>query len=160
MNGKMRVTRKSKSFRSIPAGYPPPLRARLRSFGRLVRLRDVVATAGLAVLVVAAMVAAGCCFDRFVDVPGRWRLPWTLLTAVAAAVLAGRMLLRLVWPSDYDTLAATLDGAAGDTRQHLRSLLDFVRRGLPASSFAGISAERGEAFWRSRRVARPVSELA
>ena len=142
----------SKSFRSIPAGYPPLLRARLRSFGRLVRLRDVVATAGLAVLVVAAMVAAGCCFDRFVDVPGTWRLPWTLLTAVAVAVLTGRLLLRLVWPSNYDTLAATLDGAAGDTRQHLRSLLDFVRRGLPASSFAGISAERGEAFWKPRRV--------
>lgn len=144
---------KSNSSRSIPTSYPPLLRARLRSFGRFVRLRDVVADAGLAVLVVAAMVAAGCCFDRFVDVPGRWRLPWTLLTAVAAAVLAGRLLLRLVWPSNYDTLAATLDGVAGDTRQHLRSLLDFVRRGLPASSFAGISAERGEAFWRSRRVA-------
>jgi hypothetical protein len=144
---------KSKSFRSIPAGYPPLLRARLRSFGRLVRIRDVVAAAGLAVLVVAAMVAAGCCFDRFVDVPGTWRLPWTLLTAVATAALAGRLLLRLVWPGNYDTLAATLDGAAGDTRQHLRSLLDFVRRGLPASSFVGISAERGEAFWRSRRVA-------
>lgn len=143
----------SRPSRTIPAGYPRLLRARLQAFGRLLRLRDLVADAGLAVLVVAAIVAAGCCFDRFVDVPGTWRLPWTLVAAVMAVMLLGRLLLRLVWPSDYDRLASFLDRAAGDTRQHLRSLLDFVRRGLPASSFAGISAERGEEFWRPRGVA-------
>lgn len=147
-----RIAMKDRHSRSIPAGYPRLLRARLVAFGRLVRLRDLVADAGLAALVVAALVAAGCCFDRFVDVPGAWRLPWTLVTAVAAVVLAGRLVLRLLWPADHDRLAATLDRAAGDTRQHLRSLLDFVRRGLPAASFAGISAERGEAFWQPRGV--------
>ena len=69
----------------LPPGFPAVMARRLRSFAALLKLRDLAADAGLAAAVAAAMVAAGCCFDRLVDVPGIWRLPWTLLTAAVAA---------------------------------------------------------------------------
>lgn len=141
---------------TIPAGYPPLLRARLRAFARLSRLRDLAADSGLTILVVASLVVASCVFDRFVDVPGTWRLPATLMTAAVATLLSGRCLVRLLWPADYDRLAAALDHAAGDRREHLRSLLDFSRRGLSSDSFPGISAFRGAAFWKGRSAGKLV----
>lgn len=140
------------TIRRLPAALHPVLVRRLRGYGRLLKARDAAADAGLFVLVVGGLVAVSLGFDRLVDVPGIWRLPLLGLTLAAAAVLAIRFLVRLCRRADYDALAHGLDTAAGDTRGQLRSVLDFSRRGLPADSFAGRSADRAVDFWRERPV--------
>ncbi len=149
----------------LPANLPPWLRSRLRAFEQ--RVRWVGAAADLAglLLVCAGLTTLFCAFDRLVDVPGAWRLPGLLLTGLSSAALAVRLLVRLVRPPDYDALAHQLDQAAGDSRGHLRSALDFCRRQLPEASFAGLTRERAQALWASRPVGpcvncRPLRRVA
>jgi len=139
--------------RHLPENMPDGLRKRLAAFGRWVRLREAAAAAALLFLATAGLVTAGCAVDRLVDIPGPWRLPFTWLTALAALALALRFLVRLCRRHDYDDLAHTLDLAAGDSRGHLRSLLDFCRRRLPLDSFAGLSSARARELWKDRPVA-------
>ena len=143
---------KGHQVHQLPENLPPALRERLRAFERLVRLRNtVVDLAGLFV-VTAGLITAVCTFDRLVDVPGAWRLPFSVLTGLAALLLVARCLFRLCRRPDYDDLAHSIDQAAGDSRGHLRSVLDFCRRKLPAQSFAGLTLNHAQALWQDRPV--------
>jgi hypothetical protein len=136
---------------------PADLRKSLSAFGRWMRLRDAAVALALLFFATAVLFAAGCAVDRVVDIPGAWRLPFTCLTGLVALALTLRFLLVLCRPQNYDQLAHALDVAAGDSRGHLRSLLDFSRRQLPLDSFAGISIARASQLWRTRSVRSCVS---
>ena len=143
---------KGHPINQLPESLPPELRARLRAFERRVRLRNAVVDLAGLFLVTAGLATLVCVFDRLVDVPGAWRLPFTVLTGLAALALAVRFLFRYWQRPDYDDLAHRVDQAAGDSRGHLRSVLDFCRRKLPAESFAGLAIEHAQSLWKDRPV--------
>ena len=155
---------KSHPIHQLPESLPPELRARLRAFERRVRLRNAVVDLAGLFLVTAGLTTLVCGFDRWVDVPGAWRLPFTVLTGLAALTLATRFLFRFWQRPDYDELAHQVDQAASDSRGHLRSVLDFCRRKLPADSFAGLAIEHAQSLWKDRPVGsfvdlRPLRRL-
>jgi len=155
---------KGQPIHQLPESLPPELRARLRAFDRRVRLRNAVVDLAGLFLVTAGLATLVCGFDRLVDVPGAWRLPFTGLTGLAALALAARFLFRFWQRPDYDDLAHQVDQAAGDARGHLRSVLDFCRRKLPADSFAGLAIDHAQSLWKDRPVGsfvdyRPLRRL-
>ena len=110
------------------------------------------------VLVAAGILVVTCAFDRFVDVPGGWRLPSTVAFGATLAITLAFVLFHLFRPENYDEVARTLDESHSDRRGYLRSLLDFTRRGVHQHFLAEVSRERALGMWQGQGVGRFIDK--
>ncbi len=109
-------------------------------------------------LAAAGILFVTCAFDRFVDVPGAWRLPATVAFGATLALALALALFHLFRRENYDEVAQTLDEVRADRRGHLRSLLDFTRRGEHRHFLAEVSKERAVGLWQGQGVARFIDK--
>ena len=145
--------------KALPENLAPALAAPLRRYGRRLRFWRVLGRLATMVLAAGGIVTLGCAFDRFVDIPGFWRLPLAPLALLAASLLGLWALAAMLRRSDHDAFAHALDQARGDARGHLRTHLDFAAREDGGGRFAPLSREYALALWKDHDAAPyvPVS---
>ncbi len=134
----------------FPHRLPESIRLALRRYraglwrqAALTRLPQGLALAGLVML-------AGGAFDRLVDVPGAWRLPFPVLALIACLLPVARLLATLVRTANVAFLAQALDRDSEDPREQLRAALAFSQPHAPESFFTQASLQAATARWQSR----------
>ncbi|MBI2192593.1 MAG: hypothetical protein HYU36_11475 [Planctomycetes bacterium] len=133
----------------LPESLPPELSAILSGYHRRARFRRLARDLSCSLLLGGGLLLAFLLLDRFVDMEGKWRAPWPVLTTLLWTGLAGRILLRAVRRPDYDRIAWALDRSSGDARDHLRSVLDFASTATPASFFIRRTRQRAIQRWQA-----------
>ncbi|MCG2659044.1 MAG: DUF4175 domain-containing protein, partial [Kiritimatiellae bacterium] len=150
---------------NFPYGLSGDFARLLRKYDRLRRFLDILRDASLMTVALGSFILAACLFDRFVDVAGYWRAPLPWMALAVFLFFMGRMVLRVTRSRDYDNIAHTLDRLSGDRYDHLRSLLDFARRGLSATFFLTRVQTCAAHHWQGKNTRqfidkRPVRRIA
>ena len=149
-------------MQSLPATLPRGLAQVLRGYAMRVRAWTLLADAATWILIVGSFVAVSCLFDRFVDVAAFWRLPLPWIVMVVAAILLVRLCWRATRRPNYDAIALVIDRASGDSRDHLRTLLDTASlrtdRLISSAEVLRQQTERmGLSLWSTRSIGPFIS---
>lgn len=136
-----------KTYRRLPPSLPEPLRQLLQRFDWTVRIIHSAERLALAVLAGGGLLFFTCLVDRFIDVDGAYRLPFLWLAFAAFFLAFLWKLAALVRPSDFDRCAHNLDQLREDSRDHLRSCLNFATREDKGGPFAPLSQEAALVHW-------------